>query len=172
MPACPDSIRRKAQALFPVSLGLFRAGFRSSLDNMRILTLLAVMATPAHAWEFSPTPICTLTHSEGAVDVAVTYDHATALYAISVTGPDGWPAAQAFSIRFDGPRPNTISTTRHVVDGQTLTVTDQGFGNVLDGLEFNSTATAFTQTAVVQVSLDGAQAPVQAFRACVTAPIA
>ena len=139
--------------------------------RMRILTLL-LLATPAHAWDFTPTPICTLSHAEAAADVTVTYDHATRLYAIAVTSADGWPNAPAFSIRFDGPRPGTISTTRHQTTDQTLTVSDVGFGNVLDGLEFNRTATAFTQTAAVTVSLAGAAPEVQKFRACVTTPLA
>ena len=117
-------------------------------------------------------PICTLSHSEDSAEVTVTYDPATALYAIAVTTATGWPDAPAFSIRFDGARPLTISTTRHSISGQTLTVTDRGFGNVLGGLEFNSSATAFTQAAEVTVSLDGAASPVQQFRACTKAPAA
>ncbi|GGX59301.1 hypothetical protein GCM10007385_30480 [Tateyamaria omphalii] len=139
---------------------------------MRSLLTLILLAAPAHAWEFSPTPICTLSHAEPTADIAVTYDHASRLYAIAVTSPDGWPNAAAFSIRFDGAQPNTISTTRHRTDANTLTVTDVGFGNVLDGLEFNTTATAFTQTAAVTVSLTGAAPEVQKFRACATAPVA
>ena len=134
----------------------------------RILSLM-LLAAPAHAWEFSPTPICTLSHAERGAEVTVTYDHATSLYAIAVASNDGWPTAPAFSIRFDGARPNTISTTRHQTGANTLTVTDSGFGNVLDGLEFNSIATAFTQTAAVTVSLEGAAGPVQQFRACTSA---
>lgn len=140
--------------------------------NMRILTLFAIAATPVHAWEFTPTPICTLSHVEAAAQVEVTYDHTTRLYAIAVTSAGGWPSAPAFSIRFDGEQPGTISTTRHQTNQDTLTVSDVGFGNVLDGLEFNSTATAFTQTAAVTVSLTGAAPEVQKFRACVSAPVA
>ncbi|WP_299208488.1 hypothetical protein [uncultured Tateyamaria sp.] len=139
---------------------------------MRIIFSLIFLTTPALAWEFTPTPICTLSHTEPTVDIAVTYDHATHLYAIAVTSPDGWPDAAAFSIRFDGAQPNTISTTRHSTEANTLIVTDVGFGNVLDGLEFNATATAFTQTAAVTVSLMGAAPEVQKFRACATAPVA
>ena len=139
---------------------------------MRSLIALTLLASPAHAWEFSPSPICTLSHTEAGTEVKVTYDHGTQLYAIAITDVEGWPSAAAVSIRFDGARPNTISTTRHAVTANTLTVTDRGFGNVLDGLEFNSTATAFTQTAAVTVSLDGAAPVVQAFRACASAPIA
>jgi len=133
---------------------------------------LVLLTAPAHAWEFSPTPICTISHSEAAADVTLTYDHATGLYAIEVTAPAGWPQAPSFSMRFDGPRSNIISTTRYGVSGNTLSVTDTGFGNVLDGLEFNETATAFTATSAVTVSLEGAAAPVQDFRACTVAPIA
>ncbi|MEL7131808.1 MAG: hypothetical protein AAGK77_05295 [Pseudomonadota bacterium] len=139
---------------------------------MRLLLTTLLLAAPANAWEFSATPICTLTHEEAAADVAVTYDHATGLYAIAITSATGWPSAPAFSIRFDGAQPNTISTARHQSNNQTLTVTDTGFGNVLDGLEFNTTATAFTQTAAVTLSLAGAAPEVQKFRACATAPIA
>ena len=138
--------------------------------RMRLIMILALAALPAHAWEYSPTPICTLAHSEGGAEMVVTYDPGTQLYAIDVTSADGWPNAPSFSVRFDGARPNVISTTRHQVDGATLRVTDSGFGNVLDGLEFNSTATAFTQTAAVTVSLDGAAPEVRKFRACATAP--
>lgn len=141
---------------------------------MKISTTLALctLATPALAWEFTPSPICTLTHAEDSAEVTVTFDHTTQLYAIALTTDQGWPSAPAFSIRFDGARPNTISTPRHVTTGNTLRVIDAGFGNVLDGLQFNATATAFTATAAVTVSLDGAAQHVQRFRDCTTAPVA
>ncbi len=138
---------------------------------IRAIALL-VLAAPAYAWEFSATPICTLSHTETTTDVTLTYDHTTGLYAIAVTSPAGWPQAPSFSMRFDGPSPNTISTTRHSVSGNTLSVTDTGFGNVLDGLEFNETATAFTATSAATVSLEGATGPVQDFRACTVTPLA
>ena len=142
---------------------------------MRYLIALMLTALPAahvHAWEFAPAPICTLTHSEAETGVKLTYDHASGLYAIAITTTQGWPAAAAFSIRFDGGRSNTISTTRHQTDGATITVTDAGFGNVLNGLEFNDTATAFTDTAATTFSLTGAAEPVQKFRDCTKAPVA
>jgi hypothetical protein len=139
---------------------------------MRTFFALLLLTTPVHAWEFTPSPICTLSHIEARAEIDVTYDHATGLYAIAVTTPSGWPDAPVFSMRFDGPRSNIISTTRHTSDGTTLTVTDTGFGNVLDGLEFNTTATAFTDTAAATVSLEGAAEPVQQFRACTTTPLA
>ena len=139
---------------------------------MRHLPLILLLSSPAHAWEFTPTPVCTLTHTETDGDVELTYDHTSGLYAIAVIAAQAWPAAPAFSIRFDGPRAGTISTQRHETNGATLTVTDTGFGNVLDGLEFNSRATAFTDTQAVTVSLQGAAVPVQKFRACTTVPVA
>ena len=47
-----------------------------------------------------------------------------------------------FAIAFVGDSPFEITTNRHALsdDGQTLTVRDRGFGNVLNGMEFNTTA--------------------------------
>jgi hypothetical protein len=61
-----------------------------------------------------------------------------------------------------------ISTGRHVLseDGRTLSVRDRGFGNVLNGLEFNVVALAATGDRVVSIDLDGAAPEVAAFRAC------
>lgn len=137
---------------------------------MRFFIVFLFAALPAAAWEFTPNPICTLDHAEAEVSVKLTYDHSTRLYAIAVTQPDGWPNAPVYSIRFDGPRPLTISTDRHQTAGRTITATDTGFSNVLNGMEFNRTATAFTNTAAASFSLEGAAEPVQAFRACTTAP--
>lgn len=139
---------------------------------MRHIIALALLTTQAQAWEFASAPICTLTHSEDAADITITYDHTTGLYAIAITTPQGWRVSPAFSIRFDGQRPNIISTQDHKAEGNRLTVSDTGFGNVLDGLEFNATATAFTADRVATVSLAGAAEPVRQFRACATAPIA
>ena len=61
-----------------------------------------------------------------------------------------------------------ISTTRHVLDegGRRLTVTDRGFGNVLDGLQFNGRAIAIAGDTVVALDLAGAAPEVEVFRAC------
>jgi hypothetical protein len=137
------------------------------------LTILA--AAPAAAWEFSPGPVCTLSHEAPGARVAVTYDPRQAQpYAIAITLPDPWPDGPLFGIRYDGGRMLEITTDRHVLSdgGRTLTVTDRGFGNVLDGLQFNAQATAVTGDRAVSLSLDGAADPVEAFRACATAPVA
>jgi hypothetical protein len=57
-------------------------------------------------------------------------------------------------------------------DGRTLTVTDGGFGNVLDGLALNGTATALAGDTVIPFDLAGARPAVEAFRACGVVPSA
>ena len=134
---------------------------------LAILAILAILAaTPLHAWEFSVSPICTLTHATEETTVRVTYDPRIPEYAIAFTRTTtAWPDAPVFALRFDGPRGNTISTTRHRLSegGTTLTITDTGFGNVLDGLELNDTATALIGTAQVTIPLSGAATAVPPF---------
>lgn len=134
---------------------------------MRLIFLLSLLATPAASWEFSPIPVCTL-RDTGAVATEVTYDGV--LYAIHLTRAEGWPDAPVFAIRFEGAAPLTISTSRHVIEGNRLTVTDRGFGNVLNGMQFNRTATALIGDLSVPIDLSGAADPVAAFRACPDLP--
>jgi hypothetical protein len=138
---------------------------------MRALLPLAMSfpLTPAAAWEFSADPICTLSHETPEVALTVTFDPALPEYAITLTLTGApWPNAPVFAIAYDGEVPLMIQTDRHVLsdDGQTLTVTDTGFGNVLDGLEFNSEAMAFAGNRRVLIPLDDADPAVEAFRAC------
>lgn len=141
---------------------------------MRLVFVLALLtAPPADAWEFSASPVCTLSHSAPDLDVELTYDpRRPAAYSIALTTTVPWPDAQVFGLRFLGGREITITTDRQTVSdgGRTLSVRDQGFGNVLNGLEFNATANAFIGGMVRQVSLDGAAEPVQEFRACTSQP--
>lgn len=142
---------------------------------MRTALGLVLLALPAQAWEFSPLPVCMLSHREPAASVRVTHDPRLAEpFAIAITRPAGWSGGSPFSIEFEGGRGLTISTDRQRLsdDRQTLTVTDQGFGNLLDGLEFNRTATAVLGEATVSVPLAGAAPAVRAFRACAAAPTA
>lgn len=137
--------------------------------------LALLLATPLLAWEFSPTPVCTLAHETADAALTVTYDpRLPEPYAIAITRPEPWPDAPGFAIRYEGPRPFTITTGRHRLSdgGRTLTVTDRGFGNLLDGLEFNAWATALANGLTVAFPLAGAAAPVRAFRACAEAPTA
>ena len=55
---------------------------------MRWIILLC-LATPAVGWEFSPTPICTLSHDGEAAEVTLTYDAAIPEYAGALEGAMG-----------------------------------------------------------------------------------
>ncbi|MEM7599162.1 MAG: hypothetical protein AAF382_15820 [Pseudomonadota bacterium] len=135
---------------------------------MRYLLLLGLMATPAHAWDFTPGAPCVLTHDTPQAQIELTYDPTAPLYSITITRAEPWPDASSFAMRFDGPQGRVIGTDRHQLsrDGRSLTVTDKGFGNVLDGLQFNHTAIAGSGDVEVSIPLDGASEPVAAFRAC------
>lgn len=149
-----------------------RPGRACYLLAMRLATVLCCLALPAYAWEFTAAPVCTLTHETPEASVTVTWDPRRAEpYAIAVTRTAPWTGFPVFAMRFDGPRGNTIMTDRHATgdDGRTVTVTDRGFGNVLDGLEFNETATAVLGDQSVPFPLDDAAEPVRAFRACAEA---
>lgn len=137
----------------------------------RALAILFLTAAPALAWEARPGPVCELVHDGKTAAVRVTYDPAIPEYAIAITPDRPWRKGPIFAMRFDGPRSNLITTGRHVISGggATLTVTDKGFGNVLNGLEFNHTATALLGEQAVSVSLDGAGPAVRDFRACASA---
>lgn len=135
---------------------------------LRTLALLLLTTSPALAWEAKLGRICELTHDGDTASVRVTFDPAIPEYAIAITPKLPWLPGPVFSMRFDGPLGSTISTDRHVITGggATLTVTDSGFGNVLNGLEFNHTATALLGGQAVSVPLDGAAPAVREFRAC------
>ena len=134
---------------------------------IRSLSLLALLAAPASAWEYKETPLCTVTHEEPGLAFEMTYDPGLSEYALHLTLADGaWPQGPVFSLRFEGPAELTISTNRHVIQGATLTVTDRGFGNVLNGLEFNVQAVALIGTSAFPISLEGAAPSIAAFRDC------
>jgi hypothetical protein len=142
---------------------------------MRTVIALFLFALPAQAWDFTPTPICTMAEDTPDLSIRVTYDPSQPQpYAISLTRPDPWPATETFGLSFNGPAAMTIGTGRHQLsaDGRTLTVSDTGFGNVLDGLAFNGTATALAGATSVPFDLTGARPAVEAFRACGEVPSA
>ena len=139
------------------------------------LAILALLTAPAVAWEFTPTPVCTLSHANASASLTVTYDpRRPEPYAIAVTNAARWPDSPVFSMTFEGQQSLTISSSRQKLSdgGRTLTVTDKGFGNVLNGLEFNTTATAILGGTSIPFPLEGAAPEVKAFRACVAAPTA
>ena len=143
---------------------------------MRIALLLACLAGPATAWEFSDVPVCTLTHTNEDGALKLTYDASLPEYTITLTLAEGtWPTdAPAFAMAFAGARNIGIQTDQHVLspDGRSLTVTDTGFGNVLDGLEFNLRAYASAGETTVGFNLTDIGPAIRAFRACPDANLA
>jgi hypothetical protein len=138
---------------------------------MRLLALLLLLPLPASAWDFTPLPICTIDHAAEGIDVQVTFDPASGIYALRLDRSEGWPEARVFTLRFDVGMGLTISTDRHRIDGTQLEVTDRGFGNVLNGLEFNGRAVLlFDGTPLTAFDLDGAPPAVRAFRDCPAVP--
>ena len=134
---------------------------------IRLTLLLMCLPTWAAAWEFSPDPLCTLSHQSQTAEVVITHDPSVPVYRmrVSLVG-DRWADSQTFGIAFRGGRSLTIGTDRHLIDNDTLSVADSGFGNVLDGLEYNLVAIAFTKSQSLQLSLDGAAPEVRKFRDC------
>ncbi|WP_419738840.1 hypothetical protein [Ruegeria sp.] len=136
---------------------------------MRFVLLSLLLGSPAYAWNATIGEICTLTHETEAEEIRLTYDPAQPLYTLEITRrAEGWTQTPWFAMRFEGPNPIEIGTPRHKLsdDAMSLFVSDTGFGNVLDGLEFNQTAYAFTQDDLTEFSLEGAAPEVRKFRTC------
>ena len=141
----------------------------------RALIFLVMSSVPAQAWDaWVEDGLCVLEHEAPDVHLRLTYDPSLPLYTIALKKPLPWPEAPIFSIRFEGARGLTISTQRHQLaeDGRRLSVSDTGFGNVLDGLAQNESAVAIAGSDQISVDLDGALPAVAAFRSCTTAPLA
>ncbi len=138
------------------------------LLRLRMLLALLILATPAQAWQFTSGQPCLLTHETAEAQIVLTYDPVQPLYSLTITRAEPWPEAPAFHMRFDGPQGLIIGTDRHTFseDRRSLTATDRGFGNVLDGLQYNRSAHALAGGITVSFALDGASGPVAAFRAC------
>ncbi|MEM6304091.1 MAG: hypothetical protein AAF744_05180 [Pseudomonadota bacterium] len=132
---------------------------------------LLLFATSASAWEFTPGTPCILTQESPELTVTLTHDPTAPLYSITITRPEGLPQSPTFGLAFDGPAPLTIGTDRHRyhVDGTQVSVEDTGFGNVLNGMQFNHTMRALFGEAEISIPLEGAADPVEAFRACAPA---
>lgn len=145
------------------------------VTGMRFALILALLPLPAAAWEFSPDPICTLSHENELAAFRITHDAQEGIYRLDIRRKNGaWAGSPTFGIDFAGDMPMRIGTARHRLSGdrQTLSVTDRGFSNVLNGLEFNRGARAFTRTQSVSLRTDGITAPMKAFRACPAEPAA
>lgn len=140
---------------------------------LRVLaTCLALGALPAQAWQFSPTPVCTIWHATEVAEMVVSYDPTSSTpYRISVTLAEGtWPQTSPYAIQFDGPRGFMISTDRHRFsdDGSAVIAEDTGFGNVLRGLEANRVAVPLLSDRATPIPLAGAAEAVARFRNCAT----
>lgn len=135
---------------------------------MRALALTFLLATPATAWEASRDgPVCLLTQTTDDATVVVSHDITKDVpYAIDLTRAGGWQRGPLFAIQFDGFGARTITTDRHSVTDDTLTVTDRGFGNVLDGIALNFVALATTGETSLVIPLEGAAPEVEKFKAC------
>jgi hypothetical protein len=140
---------------------------------MRAMIALFLLATPTQAWVFTATPVCTILNDTPALSIRVTFDPSQPEpYTIALTRPDPWPVTETFGLSFDGPAAMTIGTSRHELSngGRTLSVTDTGFGNVLDGLAYNGKATALVGDTAIPFELTGAGPAVEAFKACEVVP--
>jgi len=139
---------------------------------MRLITLLlALLPAQAHAWTFTPGLICRLTHETQDATIELTYDPSGPLYSLTVSRAEPLPNVEPFIMRFNGPAGRVISTNSHSFneDQTAVTAQDRGFGNVLDGLQFNDTAEAVLGSTTLTFPLQGAAEPVAAFRICDTA---
>ncbi|NNE53193.1 MAG: hypothetical protein HKN30_12435 [Sulfitobacter sp.] len=127
-----------------------------------------MLSPSAYAWEFTPGAPCKLSHSGPDATVELTYDPTLPLYTIAIMPKKPFEPAPVFAVIFEGPRGLTISTNRHQLSdgGRKLTVNDTGFGNVLNGLQFNRTATAELGQRRLSFPLDNAAPAVAAFREC------
>lgn len=136
---------------------------------MRLAVLLIFLASPVAAWEFRAEPLCTVSHETGDIALEMTFDSGTGTYRIALTTAAPWPPGAIFGIRFDGPFAMTITSDRQLIEdgGRTVAVTDTGFGNVLNGLEFNEMATPFLGGQGVAIPLAGAGPAIRSFRECV-----
>ncbi|MEM9434697.1 MAG: hypothetical protein AAGA12_12315 [Pseudomonadota bacterium] len=133
-----------------------------------MLFFLALLPLPAHAWTFTPGLVCTLIHETSEARIELTYDPSEPLYSVTISRDRVLPKEPFFSMRFVGPAGRMISTPRHSYNESSTAVTaeDSGFGNVLDGLQFNQIAEAILGDTVISFPLAGASEPVARFRAC------
>jgi len=135
---------------------------------MRLILLLALLPASAQAWTFTPGLVCRLSHETQEASIELTYDPSGPLYSLTVSRAEALPNVEPFIIRFIGPAERVISTNSHSFsdDRSSVTAEDRGFGNVLDGLQFNDTAEAVLGSTTLTFPLQGAAEPVAQFRAC------
>jgi len=143
--------------------------------RLRALTFMTLLAAqPALAWDVRLGSICVLEDQQTDVAVTLTHDPEGPLYSITITTPTPWPDGPVFAIAFLGDTPLRITTNQHVLsnDRRAITVVDRGFGNVLNGMEFNTTAVASLGGRDVSFDLQTVDDPMQPFRTCTPQPVA
>ncbi|MEM1301161.1 MAG: hypothetical protein AAGH17_01155 [Pseudomonadota bacterium] len=142
---------------------------------MRVFAiLLSLLASPSTAWDVTTGAICVLEDQQSGVAVTLTYDPEGPLYSITVTTPTPWADGPVFAIAFLGANPLQITTNQHVLseDKRAVTVVDRGFDNVLNGMEFNTTAIASLAGREVAFDLQAVDDPMQPFKNCAPQPLA
>ena len=127
------------------------------------LIIARLIGSPSLAWDFTTSPICTVTDRGSDTGLKLTFDGE--LYALHLSHLEGWQNAEVFAIRF-APNGPFIQTTWHQIDGQTLSVSDAGFGNVLKGLQDNQVAQVLLDETFREIDLNGAYTPVENFKNC------
>ena len=138
---------------------------------MRLAALALLLSTPAAAWDFTASPVCTITHATDEGSLTVTWDPTRAEpYALDIVTEAPLPGGPVFALDFGG---FAISTDRHRLseDARRLTVTDRGFGNVLSGLAAGTGARALIGDATIAFPTDDAAPAVEAFRRCPEAQV-
>lgn len=134
------------------------------------LTLITFFcASAAQAWVYDGRADCSVRHQTDKLGILLSYAPQTGLYSIAITRWDkAWAGGNRFSMKFDGPKPIFITTDRHELAQNKTTViaSDTGFGNVLDGLEFNFVAAAQLGRERVTIPLKGAKSEIAKFREC------
>ena len=135
---------------------------------MRYLIAILILSGPAAAWDFTPGLPCLLSDQQPEADIELSYDPTQPLYSITLRRATPWQDAPEFALTYQGQRPLRIATNRHVLsdDGLSLTVTDRGFGNVLNGMQFNTRAIATLGDIEVTIDLTDAAGPTEDFRGC------
>lgn len=131
--------------------------------------LLLIPSLVSASWRFDETTACVITGETPETVVVVIHDYQAGRYTIAVsqTGQT-WTPGPDLSIAFQGGRELVIGTDQHFLsdEGDVLMVTDRGFGNVLDGMQFNQRMTINTGEHIVKIDLNGAAAAVAEFRDC------
>jgi len=127
------------------------------------LIIAGLIGSPSLAWDFTTSPICTVTDRGSDTALKLAFDGEFCVLHLSHL--EGWQNDEVFAIRF-APNGPFIQTTRHQIDDQTLSVSDAGFVNVLKSLQDNQVGQVLLGETVRNIDLSGAYPPVENFKNC------